>query len=301
MCRDCGRHRDAFGGLARLGGGLGLTMTSVSLLQSRRHAGKRAAELARLNLIWSLGACAAPSLLLRGAAHWTLWPVLLAASALFLALGAAAAFLLREPQAPSVPAVAAATAGAPRATRLPWLLLAIIPLTTGVESSLGGWLSTYSRRAGLLTAGIANTVTCFWLGLLLGRLVFSIPQLAARWQRATLVFAPCLLALSIACLLTLHGAVSLAACALMAGAAVGPLYPLALALRLEHGEAGNLPFLIAGCGAAALPLLTGVVSDATRSLTHGLLVPLWGAAAMALLATMAAAALRGNTDPARSA
>jgi hypothetical protein len=32
-----------------------------------------------------------------------------------------------------------------------------------------------------------------------------------------------------------------------------------------------------------------------------LLVPLWGAAAMALLATMAAAALRGNTDPARSA
>lgn len=280
--------RSCFAAMALLGFGLGLAMTSISLMQSRQHAAHRSAELSRLNLIWSLGACASPSLLLRGVARWSLSIVLLGSAAIFLLLGLACALLLEElPAAPvEVPAEAPDTArrsASPSAAAL--TLLVIIAMATGVEASLGGWLTTYSRRSGLMAAGVAEAITCLWAGLLLGRLVQSF-QRVARWgERRVLALAPWLLCAALAGLLGLHLGWTMSVCALLAGFALGPTYPLSLALWLEQGERGNLAFLVAGAGSAALPLLTGILSDATHSLARGLLVPFAGACLMAAAAT----------------
>jgi fucose permease len=69
--------------------------------------------------------------------------------------------------------------------------------------------------------------------------------------------------------------------AFVVGFAVGPMYPLLLALVFEH-DRGNMIFALAGLGAASLPLLTGVLSSGAGSLRVGLLAPLTAAAAMAL-------------------
>jgi fucose permease len=81
-----------------------------------------------------------------------------------------------------------------------------------------------------------------------------------------------------------HIQLAVAAGALLAGLGVGPLYPLILGLVLDRGEARNLVFLAGGIGSSTLPLLTGIVSDRTGSLTIGLTLPLAASIAMALLA-----------------
>lgn len=290
--------------ISLLGFGLGAVMTSVSLMQSRRHADRRSAELSRLNLVWSLGACFAPSILLRGASHWSLNAVLMGAAIAFFLLAVAALLMLTEVSAAKTEPVSFAERVAPSAPSVlrhaAWVslaLLVVIPMSTGVESSLGGWLTTYSRRSGLATTGTLDTITCLWLGLLLGRLVHSFPRVAALSERKVLAVAPALLTAAIGALVVVHTSWSMSLSALVAGFALGPVYPLALALWLEQGERGNLVFLAAGCGASALPLLTGIVSNATHSLTRGLYVSLVGGFLM-LLGAIANALLarRGRAE-----
>ena len=57
-----GSRWSCFLSMAVFGVGLGMAMTATSLLQSARNAGRRGAELNRLNLVWALGACICPVL-----------------------------------------------------------------------------------------------------------------------------------------------------------------------------------------------------------------------------------------------
>jgi MFS transporter, FHS family, glucose/mannose:H+ symporter len=68
------------------------------------------------------------------------------------------------------------------------------------------------------------------------------------------------------------------------GLGIGPIYPLALSLLLDSGEASNSAFLAGGVGSSTLPLLTGLVSGHFGSLAAGLLVPMVGAVVMGMLA-----------------
>jgi len=290
----------AFAAISLMGAGMGAAMTAISLMQSRRHADTRSAELSRLNLIWSVGACFTPSILLRGAAHWDLDAMLTSTGVAFVLLASAAAIVLREvPSAATIAETAPHTGLAYPAisrSRAAWAgvaLLLVIPMSTGVESSLGGWLTTYSHRSGLASTGALDTITCLWLGLLLGRLVQSFSRIAVSGERLVLTWAPALLSVAIGTLLLVHTGWSMSLSALVAGFALGPVYPLALALWLENGERGNLAFLVAGCGSSALPLLTGIVSHATHSLTRGLYVSFAGGCLM-LLAALATVVLTSS-------
>jgi fucose permease len=293
----------AFAAMLLFGVGLGISMTSVSLFQSRRRPAIRVAEMTRLNLIWAVGAVSGPAMLLHGVARWNLNVVLWAAAAEFLLCGAIAVILLpsNEPPKPvSTPNLASPSSESPSPEspspespqkqqkdlrKAPWKLLAMVPLATGLEAGIGAWLAAYSRREGMLLAATISTVTCFWLGLLLSRLVQSIPGFAARFQRDTLRLSPVLMIAGTALLLVLaHIQLAVAAGALLAGLGVGPLYPLILGLVLDRGEARNLVFLAGGIGSSTLPLLTGILSDRTGSLTIGLTLPLAASIAMALLA-----------------
>ncbi len=258
--------------------GLGTAMTSISLLQSRRVPGQRTREMAALNLTWGVGALAGPLLLLRGSARFSLQHVLVGfAGTLFLAALMAAATVSHV----SIPCAPQARYGnGLRAVPLPFFLL--LPLATGIESGTASWLSTYSTRAGHVLNGTIGTLTAFWAGFLLSRLLSTVRRLAT-FSRARLLQLSGLLLAGMVVLLLHWAAWTDSAGAFLVGSGVGPLFPLLLAQQLEFGEAGNAGFLAAGMGSAVLPMLTGAVSQETGTLRGGMGVLLLAAILIALL------------------
>ena len=273
----------AFSAMLVLGLGLGLAMTSISLLQSRRRALHRTSEMARLNLAWALGASIAPTLLLGGVARWPLQSLLYTCASVFAAFALLSLVVIPNPELP--PALEARPSQL-SFRAIPLTMLLLVPLATGIESSAGGWLASYSKRDGLMLDQTIGTVTCFWAGILLSRLVQSHRVAALVSQRLTLKTAPWLMASGLALLISRQSHWMMLAGSLLLGIGVGPTYPLLLALLLQLGEAGNIIFLAAGIGATVLPLLTGLVSGWSGSLAIGLLVPLVGALAFAFLAAI---------------
>jgi len=260
--------------------GQGIVMTSVSLLQSRRYPADRTAQIARLNLVWSVAAVTGPWLVLRCTDAWGVRLTLAALAGLFLLAAGLTLGLVRN------------VSGGPRAASAaetyrwaaPALLLLLVPLATGIESSASGWLATYSKRTGHTFSAAVGVATCFWAGMLLSRLIQSLRRAAARLDRLVFLVNPWVLAFALTLILaTRHDALMLSG-ALLLGAAIGPVYPQMLARVLSYGEGGNTVFILAGCGASLLPLLTGLVSSWTGSLRAGLLVPLAGVLTMACAA-----------------
>ncbi len=260
--------------------GLGTAMTSISLLQSRRRALRRTREMAALNLTWALGALAGPALLLEGSARYGSPKVLITFAGLLLvaALGTVALVpVLRFNTAP----VSQTGSGAPRAVPLAFFFL--ISLATGIESTMGSWLSTYSVRAGHVLNVTVSTVTAFWAGFMCSRLIAAQTGVGHRKLHGLLTGLSLLLLTGLLLLLLHRNAQTDILAALLVGGGVGPQFPVFLSLQLEHGEAGNVGFLAAGVGAALLPLLTGTVSQWTHSLRSGLGVLLPAGVLMAWL------------------
>jgi FHS family glucose/mannose:H+ symporter-like MFS transporter len=266
----------AFVAITVYGVGLGIAMTSVTLLQSRRYPADRIAQMARLNLVWSIGACLGPSIALRGAAALSPQVVLYSLSASFLLL---AALVLRwSPNANA--ATVAPSLG--QAAGIPLLLLFLVPLATGIESAAGGWLATYSKRSGETLGVTVGAATCFWAGMLIGRLLQSNRRTSVP-ERWLLVLGPCAMFAALVLILSTINGLAMLAGALLLGLGVGPMYPLLLALALRHGEGKNVIFVIAGAGASVLPMVTGLVSGRMGSLRAGLSVPLLAALTMICL------------------
>lgn len=274
--------------------GLGMTMTATNLLFSDRYAEDRAAKLERLNFAWSAGAMAAPALLL---------PFLHGASLALLYLGYVALFvllflwvMLRErgvsgqaalengPQkrGPAAEPGVAMRERAPLSFLLPLVLMATC--SVGVETALGGWLSTYSHRShpGGVGEGAFATLL-FMLGIVLSRLVFSTSLLEKMGRERVLRWAFWSTAVWMSLLIASHDRLLIDATSLLCGLSIGPLYPLLLAFVLARCPSGWV-FAAAGMGSAVFPWLTGVVSAQTGSLRYGLLAP-WGAALMMIALT----------------
>jgi FHS family glucose/mannose:H+ symporter-like MFS transporter len=268
----------AFAAVAVYGVGLGIVMTSVSVLVSRRHAAERTAHITRLNLAWALGACLGPWFGLRGAEAWGPQWMLFGLAAFFAMVGALTLGFVEHVAAETVPAIG----WWQQARAVPGYLLLMVPLATGIESATGGWLATYSKRSGQTLSVTIGETTCFWAGLLLSRLVQSNRRVATASERPLLRLSPWLISIGLTVLIVASDGPAMLAGALLLGIGVGPMYPALLALVLSRGEGGNSVFVIAGIGAAMVPLLTGLVSGSTGSLRLGLGVPLAGALVMAL-------------------
>jgi fucose permease len=251
--------------------GLGMAMTSTSLVFSDRWGDERAAKLEWLNFAWSAGATAGPVcylLFLRRGDTRSLFVMMLT-----LSLAMFAWVILREHQEPRIiPARRARAVG--RSARTLFLLLLLLAMTTvGVETTLSGWLTTYSHRAGMGSlAGAALATSIFCLGEMLSRLTFSTRLLAKSGRWAVLQWG--VWGVTISSILVIaapHPWVILVAAG-AAGAFIGPLYPLALSYLLELSPLGWF-FAVGGLGAALFPWITGLVSAHYHSLRYGLVVP----------------------------
>ncbi len=261
------------------GFGLGLAMTAVSLLQSRRYPGAKLPELTRLNLVWAVGACAGPFLLLRASTALGIGFALRGYAATVLVVGACVtAYVWYEPVPPG---------GVWHAWRdirqLPLFFAVCLPLATGVEGAAGGWVTSYVARESWKVGTIITASTSLWAGLLVSRLLFSGRGASLVLRRKASSSLAFLSAFGLVLLLSgTHPALAVAG-GFCIGFGVGPLYPYLLSSLMERSEAGNAGFLAAGVGSALLPLLTGCLSKETHSLRAGLLVPLISALVLAMI------------------
>jgi fucose permease len=122
--------------------------------------------------------------------------------------------------------------------------------------------------------------------MLLSRLVQSQRRAALRLERAVFLVHPWLLVVALAIILGCRQEWLVLGGALLLGLGIGPVYPQMLSRVLSYGEGGNTVFMLAGCGASVLPLMTGLVSNWTGSLRAGLTVPLACAVAMGCIALL---------------
>jgi MFS transporter, FHS family, glucose/mannose:H+ symporter len=260
--------------------GLGMAMTSISLIR-QRTAHARELELIRLNLMWAIGACACPSLAARTLMNGSTKSLLAGFAAFFVCLALWTYFF--EPGDITIQADGI-TAWRPfrifRFVPLPLILMAF--LVTGTEASAGGWLATYARRANHDLAITIAAPTCLWAGLLLSRLFWSLP--GTKLQPKTIVRGSlAVLAAAAVLLVASGGGVGILLAAFGIGMGLGPVYPLLLANVLRFEECGTI-FFLAGLGSACLPWMTGVVSQQRSSLRQGLIVPMTASLVMLALA-----------------
>jgi fucose permease len=130
-------------------------------------------------------------------------------------------------------------------------------------------------------AATVAALTCFWAGLMVSRIFWSVFD---RWLTHDYVvrLSVGLMAFSAALLFGARTGFIPALAAFLLGFAIGPCYPLLLAWALRFQRAGSI-FFIAGVGAASLPWLMGILSARTGSLRIGFVVPIIGALIMLTL------------------
>jgi len=261
--------------------GLGMAMTSTSLLISDRAGDRQAPRLQALNFAWSAGATAGPMLFVPFLHRGGIQSLFFVMMSLFLLLLAWVVF--RERRQPARPPVlkSQSPASAPIGQMLPLLTLAVCAV--GIETSLSGWLTTYSHRAGLgSVAGAALATSLLWFGGMFSRLAFSTRLLTRIGRRATLHASVWGVVASAALLIAAPFPAVIRSVAAIAGLCIGPLYPLLLSFLLERAARGWI-FAVAGIGAAVFPWLTGLLSSHFNSLRCGLIAPCAAALLMAFL------------------
>ena len=272
--------------MAIFGLGLGMTMTSTSLLQSARNAERRGAELNRLNLVWALGACICPTL-----AEHSLQVA--SASVIFSWLGFFFAIvslwiLAFERDPATILPISEPSRNRWSLSLWPLSLVIVILLPTGIESSMGGWIAAYVQRT---QQTIATTVTAgsgFWVGLMLSRTLASTILLMRRSERLVLIQSLCTVVAGAMLLIASKASVGILPGVFLVGFGLGPVYPLLLAIALQYSE-NTAIFFVAGLGSAFFPWLTGTVSSSTSSLRIGLVVPLAASVLMLALGLRVAA------------
>lgn len=260
--------------------GLGLTMTSISLIQKCCSGERSGRELIRLNLLWAVGACLCPSLAEHALAHSDVRPLLTGLAACFALL---TVWSCLHTSLSQLRVDTNSFTGWTELSRVPLALVLMTMLVTGIEASAGAWLATYARRSGQSLAGVIAAPTCLWAGLLLSRFLWSLRERGGPGQVVRGSIA--LITAAAIVLVVRPETFMVAAAALCLGLGIGPVYPLLLDAVLRYTRGGPI-FFLAGVGSACLPWLTGTFSSANASLRTGMLVP---ASASALLLTLALA------------
>jgi fucose permease len=272
--------------------GLGIAMTAMTLLCSRRASEvSRRSAIMRLNLLWSIGACLSPTLATH-ALTFTRAGGLFAAVGSVFCIASVAVFLgTTRDDNPATKHIE----DSQLLRRAPLPLFAMAALAVGVESAIGGWLTTYAGRTAHTELITISATSAFWLGLLLSRALHGIARI--RWLHAApiLIAHAALTAIATATLLAAPHTAAFLPGALLAGFGLGPLYPRVLA-KVVGTYKPRAIFIVAGIGSAALPWLTGTLSHATGSLRAGLFIPCLGAA---ILLTLALFSPRQSLSPAK--
>lgn len=299
-------HELALAGFALIGLGIGLSVTATNLTVAEglegRRAGERARRLSVVNLWWGIGSVACPWMV-----AWAERGGALPALLLVVAVCALGMFLALAPLAGGREAKGTPARREPLAAEVRVLAFfaVFLFLYVGVETVVGGWVTTYTHRfSGMTLAAASLTVSLFWLALLGGRGAGSL--LLQRLPERVLLLTG--MAVSLAAVVTLlrpHSRAAVLAAVAVAGFGFGPVFPVGVARMLariaDHRNTGWV-FALCASGGAVLPWLTGLVSTQTGSLRMGFAVPVAGLAVVLAMAGGENALLGGNpgVEPGRA-
>lgn len=173
----------------------------------------------------------------------------------------------------------------------PAILLAGLVLfcQVALETTLGGWVTTYLSSLGMSESRSGVVLSFFWLMLLVSRLgmvVFHVPvENAVLVVIGTSVVAFFSIGIMMGARTPIIGVLAI----LVTGLAFGPNFPNMLAVTLErttkelHGSAYGIIFSIGLLGASIIPAVVGIVSKG-KSIQKSMIVPMLTAGAMCVLA-----------------
>lgn len=296
-------HTLALAAFALVGFGIGLSVTATNLTvgimadtSGRAGVGERARRIALVNLWWGIGAVACPWLIAAAERAGALRMLLLA-----LAVGSTAMFLALLPLAREPEPGFDTPLRAPLRSEAEVLVFfaALLFLYVGVETVVGGWITTYTHRfSGMTLARASLMVSFYWTALLAGRWLGS---LALERLAERTVLLPCLgvSLLAVATLIAPRSTPAVLAAVALCGAGFGPVFPIGLSRLLarvqDHRNTGWV-FAVTASGGAALPWLTGLVSTRTGSLRAGFSIPVIALAAILVLAAAENAILRSSNS-----
>ncbi|HVT98408.1 MAG TPA: MFS transporter [Acidobacteriaceae bacterium] len=271
-------------GLVGLGIGLSVTATNLMVGVTVAEPGIRARRISIVNLWWGIGAVVCPWLIARSERAGGV-PELLAV----LAAGTAGMFVALLPQWRETEPARHGEGRESRASQAGILTFfaAFLFLYVGVETVVGGWITTYAHRfSGMTVERAGLIVSLYWVALLAGRwagawALKTVPEQAVQLPALALALA------AVAGLVTPHATGIVLVAVAVAGAGFGPVFPVAVSRMLgrvsDHRNTGWV-FAVTASGGAVLPWLTGLVSTRTGSLRTGFVVPVAALAAIVLLA-----------------
>ena len=271
-------------GLAVGGYGCGQLITSVNILGGRRYVGHRGSRLALLNFFFSFGMMLSPALAALLTPRFALRTLLGGLSASFFALLVVLLLQLRGSQAEAADAPEPVTG---RGLPFPAFAFfcALLILYGGLETCLGGWLTTFSLRYGGSSLVLSeSTLLLLLIGLTAGRAASSLLLLLMD-ERLLLRLSLTLASAFTAGLALAHSGVAIAVFAVLLGLCLAPFFPATLSLlmaRSPTARQAGVVLAVSAIGAAALPWLMGVISTRAGSLQFALILP--AGAALALLA-----------------
>lgn len=276
--------------IAAYGAGFGLTVPASNLLVAEVNPLRRSATLNLLNFCWSTGAVSCPFLVAAAAKHNAVLLLLLAVAGfcLLVAMGIAA-----MPSSIVEPASAQDRSGESK-LGIDWrhgalpALAALFFLYVGTENAFGGWVASYSKALGSMTAAMAvMTPSFFYASLMLGR--WLAPLLLHAIAEVRLAQAALLLACAgMAGLVLSRDLLGVGVSASLAGFGLSVVYPISIALLsrefgIKATRVGSVLFTLSNLGGGSLPWMVGVASNHFGTLKAGLAVPLIGAAGMFVL------------------
>jgi fucose permease len=290
-------HALALTALALVGLGIGLSVTATNLMVGAMtdgggERGVRARRISIVNLWWGIGAVVCPWLIAAGERAGHLPSLLAGVAAGTTAMFAALLAQWREPEP-----VESGIGRAPLRSEAGILAFfaAFLFLYVGVETVVGGWITTYAHRfSGMTVARAGLMVSLYWIALLGGRWLGAW-ALKTVPERTVLLPALALALAAVAWLVAPHSTAVVLTAVAVAGAGFGPVFPVAVSRMLgrvkDHRNTGWV-FAVTASGGAVLPWLTGLISTRTGSLRAGFLVPLAALAAILLLAAAEDAILK---------
>lgn len=288
MTRAALGHAVALTAFALVGLGIGLSVTAtnlvVGMMAEGAGPGERARRISLVNLWWGIGAVACPWLIAAaeraGAVRWLL---------AVLAAGTAGMFAALLPlwRGSQLGMMAAPRASLRSEAGVLAFFAAFLFLYVGVETVVGGWITTYTNRfSGMTMADASLMVSAYWLALLAGRWLGSV-ALRRVAERTVLLPGLGISLLAVAVLVAPHGRAAVLTAVALAGAGFGPVFPIGVSRMLarvrDHRNTGWV-FAVTASGGAVLPWLTGLVSTRSGSLRLGFVVAVAAVAAILALA-----------------
>lgn len=264
--------------------GVGQLIASTNILAGRRYTTHTGSALASLNFFWSFGAVGAGLLAAAFLPRFGVCGLLFSLGGAFLltGLGGFAQTYRSQLSQTTLPSAASSVE---RSTLVHFGLLLF--LYGGLETSLSGWLTTYTVRyaAGAQWLAGQSGIVLLWAALTAGRALSSVAlryAAEATVQRIGLAFS----FVFIGGLAVSHQTAFLALWCILLGLSLAPFFPATFALLLRRSptprEAGTV-LAVSGLGAAAFPWLMGQVSTYSGSLRVAMAVPM----ALALLLLVA--------------